>query len=148
MQSLSTWRDRLRQEAGETPVSLILIAPTIGLILMAIFGAGRLAEAQTAVETAAGSAVREVTLATTPGNGAAAAREVVASTLSQRGITCPPTVTVDAGALLNAPGVGGEATVTVQCSVQLGDLMVPGLPGTIQIERQVSSPVDTYRDRM
>ena len=53
-----------------------------------------------------------------------------------------------AGALLNAPGVGGEATVTVQCSVQLGDLMVPGLPGTIQIERQVSSPVDTYRDRM
>ena len=67
--------------------------------------------------------------------------------LSQRGVRCDPTVSVDAAALLNAPGVDGEASVRVQCQVPLADLLVPGLPGAVTIDREATSPVDTFRER-
>ena len=57
------------------------------------------------------------------------------------------TVSVDAAALLNAPGVDGEASVRVQCQVPLADLLVPGLPGAVTIDREATSPVDTFRER-
>lgn len=139
--------ERTREDHGESPVSLVMVAPLIGMLILAAIGAGRLAEAQTAVETAVGSAAREASLALNPGAAAAAAQQTVHRTLDQRGVKCPPSVSVEAGALLNAPGREGEATVTVQCTVQLSDLLVPGLPGSIHIDRQAVSPVDTHRFR-
>lgn len=137
----------MRAEAGESPVSLVMIMPLIGIILLAIFAAGRVAEATTAVESAVGAAVREVTLSRDPGTADAQARATIARGLQQKGIHCNPTITVDASALLNAPGIGGEATVQVACPVQLADLLVPGLPGSVEIDRTAVSPVDTFRER-
>ncbi|VWX45213.1 TadE/TadG family type IV pilus assembly protein [Micrococcus sp. 116] len=147
MPTRNPWARRWRAEHGETPVSLIMVMPVIGMILLAIIAAGRVAEAQTAVESAVGAAVREVTLARDPGTGTAAAQSTVSRALSQRGVKCDPTVSVDAAALLNAPGVDGEASVRVQCQVPLADLLMPGLPGAVTIDREATSPVDTFRER-
>ena len=147
MPTRNPWARRWRAEHGETPVSLIMVMPVIGMILLAIIAAGRVAEAQTAVESAVGAAVREVTLSRDPRTGTAAAYSTVSRALSQRGVKCDPTVSVDAAALLNAPGVDGEASVRVQCQVPLADLLVPGLPGAVTIDREATSPVDTFRER-
>ncbi len=144
---MSSLRRRLRGEEGESPVTLIGIMPVIGMILLAIIAAGRIAEAQTAVESAVGAAVREATLSRDPGTADANARVAVSRALGQRGIKCDPTVSVNAAALRNAVGVDGEASVRVQCQVPLSDLLVPGMPGSVSIDRQAVSPVDTYRER-
>lgn len=144
MSSVRSW---MRGERGETSLTLIGMMPVILAVLMLIIAAGRIAQAQTAVESAVSAAAREVTLGTNPGAAEAAARQTVLSTLDQRGYRCPPTVSVDAAALRNAPGEPGEARVQVQCSLDLSDVLIPGMPGSVQIDREASSPVDTYRDR-
>lgn len=54
---------------------------------------------------------------------------------------------VDATALNNSPGVPGNVHVTIQCTVPLADLALPGLPGSRAMSGHSISPVDTYRDR-
>ena len=137
---------RWTSEAGETPVGLLLIAPVMMLILATIIGAGRLSEASMAVESAVAAAAREGTVAPDPVSAQANAQTTVAKLLSERGIHCPShSVNLDATALHNGPGVEGRVVATIQCPVQLGDLLVPGLPGTVMIEREASSPIDSFR---
>ncbi len=38
-------------------------------------------------------------------------------------------------------------SATVTCVVNLGDISVPGLPGSLTITETVTSPLDTYRGR-
>ena len=54
---------------------------------------------------------------------------------------------MDTSALNNAPGVPGEVTATIECSVPLADLAVPGVPGSWTLTAEAASPVDTYRER-
>lgn len=140
--------ERLRSEAGESPVNLILIAPVLALILGLLIAAGRIAGTENAMTAAAASAAREATLADDPWQARAAAGAAAASVLNQRGVSCGGmSLNVDAAALNNAPGVEGNVRVSVNCSVPLADLAVPGVPGVKPMTGSSVSPVDTYRDR-
>lgn len=135
-------------QRGESPVSLLLIAPMIMLILGVIIAAGRIGEATTAVESAVAAAAREATVAIDPVAAQSNAQSTVSQMLTARGIHCPGfTLSLDASALHNAPGVQGAVLAQVQCQVRLADLMVPGLPGSVNITRDASSPVDSFRGR-
>ena len=141
-----TRNGRWEAEAGETSVGLLLIAPVLMLILATIIGAGRLGEASMAVESAVSAAAREGTVAPDPASAQANAQATVSRLLSERGIHCPAhSLSLDASALNNAPGVEGRVVASIQCPVQLGDLLVPGLPGTVMIEREAASPIDSFR---
>ena len=138
----------LSDERGESGVGLLIVAPAIGmLILMSVMG-GRIGGAQTAVEAAAGVAAREATLARSSGQAHANARASAQMTLEQADFTCTSqSVSLDAAALNNAPGIPGSVTATITCAVPLSDLGLPVAPGTWTITAQAKSPVDTYRER-
>lgn len=138
----------LADERGESGVGLLIVAPAIGLlILMAVMG-GRIGGAQTAIESAAGVAAREATLARSSGQAYANARESAQMTLEQTDFTCSSqSVALDTAALNNAPGIPGSVTATITCAVPLSDLGLPGAPGTWTITADATSPVDTYRER-
>ena len=68
--------------------------------------------------------------------------------LDQADFTCGgQSLVMDTSALNNAPGVPGEVTATIECSVPLADLAVPGVPGSWTLTAEAASPVDTYRER-
>ena len=139
---------RLRDDAGESSVGLLIVAPAIGVLILMAVVAGRIGAAQTSLEAAAGIAAREATLAGAPAQGHSNATSSVRMTLDQADFTCTSqSLQLDTGALLNAPGIPGEVTATLTCTVPLGDLAVPGVPGTWELTAEASSPVDTYRER-
>ncbi|MER6928906.1 hypothetical protein [Kocuria palustris] len=139
---------RLRDDRGESSVGLLMITPAIGVLILMAVVAGRLGAAQTSLEAAAGVAAREATLAGAPAAGHANAASSVHMTLDQADFTCTSqSLQLDTAALLNAPGIPGEVTATLTCTVPLGDLAVPGVPGTWELTAEARSPVDTYRER-
>lgn len=145
---LCSLRALVRQERGESGIGLLYIAPAIGMLILMALVAGRLGAAQTSLEAAVGVAVREATLAGTPGQAQSNAQSSARMTLDQADFTCGgQSLVMDTSALNNAPGVPGEVTATIQCSVPLADLAVPGLPGSWTLTAEAASPVDTYRER-
>ena len=40
---------------------------------------------------------------------------------------------------------GGTVTVTVTCSVDLGDALLPGVPGTTTLTAEATEPIDAWR---
>lgn len=138
----------LRGEAGESPVSLLIIAPVLVLLIAVVIAVGRIAGTENAVAAAAAAGARDATLADSPWTAQAAASNAAARVLDQQGVHCGGmSLQVDAAALNNAPGVPGNVRVAVHCNVPLADLAVPGMPGTRSMSGTSISPVDTYRDR-
>ena len=138
----------LRDERGESGVGLLIAAPAIGLLIAIAVMGGRIGAAQTSIESAAGVAAREATLARNPGQAESNARQSARMTLDQTDFTCgSQNITLDTSALRNAPGIPGSVSATITCTVPLSDLAIPGTPGSWTITADATSPVDTYRER-
>ena len=134
----------LRDERGESGVGLLIVAPAIGLLIAIAVMGGRIGAAQTSIESAAGVAAREATLARNPGQAESNARQSARMT----DFTCgSQNITLDTSALRNAPGIPGSVSATITCTVPLSDLAIPGTPGSWTITADATSPVDTYRER-
>ena len=56
-------------------------------------------------------------------------------------------VDLDTSAFSNPVGAAGTVAATVTCTVDLTDLVAPGVPGTRVVTSTVTSPLDTYRER-
>ncbi|MER6875609.1 pilus assembly protein, partial [Amycolatopsis sp. NPDC000673] len=70
------------------------------------------------------------------------AQATASAALASAGITCQSlTVSTDTQGLKP----GSTVTVTVSCSVGLGDLTSLGVPGSRTFESSFSSPVDVWR---
>ena len=138
----------LRDERGESGVGLLIVAPAIGLLIALAVMGGRIGAAQTSIESAAGVAAREATLARNPGQAESNARQSARMALHQTNFTCgSQNITLDTSALRNAPGIPGSVSATITCTVPLSDLAIPGTPGSWTITADATSPVDTYRER-
>lgn len=141
-------RSWVREEAGESPVSLLIMAPVLALLIVVVIAVGRISGTENAVAAAAAAGARDATLASDPWTAQTAAEGAATRTLNQQGVHCSGmSLTIDAAALNNEPGVPGNVHVNVHCNVPLADLAIPGLPGTRAISGSSISPVDTYRDR-
>lgn len=129
-------------------VELVLLVPALVLVLGLLVAGGRLWFARTTVAEAAQTSARAASLARTAGAAVVDGQDAGRASLATAGLQCiPGTVEVQAAAF--AVPVGTPATVrsTVRCTVPLGDVALPGLPGSIQLTADGSAALDTYRSR-
>ena len=136
---------RRRRDRGSATIEAVILAPAFLLFIGLIIGAGRVATAHQSVESAAAEAARTASISRTAGQARADATSSAQHTLANQGIQCASlTVDVDTSGFSTPVGTPARVTATVVC---VGDLSVPGMPGTIRIAATVGSPLDTYRGR-
>jgi hypothetical protein len=68
--------------------------------------------------------------------------------MAMRGITCLQTsVDLDLSGFDKPIGTPASVTERIRCRVAIGEVLVPGLPGSMMITVRGSSPIDSYRER-
>ncbi len=137
-----------RTERGAAATELALLVPVFVMLLAVMVGGGRIWLARSAVTEAAGAAARAATLQRSAAEADAAATRVVAANLAEASVVCQSrAVAVDTSGFAKAPGLSAVVTVRVSCVVTLSDLLLPGLPGSVDASAVGTSPLDTYRGR-
>ncbi|MGB3441132.1 MAG: TadE/TadG family type IV pilus assembly protein [Actinophytocola sp.] len=131
-----------RDERGSAAAEVTLLTPLLILLLLFVVFCGRLADTKLRINDVAHQAARAATLARTPSQATANAQTTASAALASAGITCQSlSVSTDTQGLKP----GSTVTVTVSCSVGLGDLTALGVPGSRTFESSFSSPVDVWR---
>ncbi|MGA5284867.1 TadE/TadG family type IV pilus assembly protein [Streptomyces griseoincarnatus] len=125
----------------------IVIPPLIMFVCLAIAG-GRIVTSGSKIDAAAEDAAREASIHRTASSAQAAAHAAAAESLDDQGIACASSsVVIDTSGLSVPVGQVGTVTVTVTCTVNLSDLLLPGVPGAKSLTSTATSVVDQYRER-
>jgi Flp pilus assembly protein TadG len=137
-----------RGEAGSVAVEIALLAPALVLVLGLLIAGGRLWFARTAVVEAAQASARAASLARSPGEASAVGADAGRQSMTTAGLRCASSSVRVSTAAFAVP-VGTPATVTsdVSCAVPFGDVLLPGLAGSIDLAGHGSAALDTYRAR-
>lgn len=134
-------RARCRDQRGDAgPLEVVILVPVVLLMFGLVVAFSRTTTATEHVAHAAAVGARAAVGAQTAGGGTALATDVVADALAQVGMTC------------GAPSVagtftpGGSVTVTVSCTVDLGDVTQFGLiPGSRTLTASATEVIDRTR---
>jgi Flp pilus assembly protein TadG len=138
----------VRRERGSASIEAAVGLPAFLLFVALIIGAGRVAIARQGVEAAAAEAARSASIERTQAGATHAADSAAAATLANQHLPCVTTqISVDTSGFAVPVGTPATVTATVTCVVNLADISVPGLPGTLSISATMGSPLDTYRGR-
>jgi len=139
---------RRPDERGAVAVELALLVPALVLVLGLLVAGGRLWFARTAVGAAAQSTARAGSLARTPAAAVADGSAAGRASLATAGLQCTePTVSVETVAFTVPVGAPATVRSRVQCTVRFGDVLLPGLPGSIELTGEGAAALDTYRSR-
>ncbi|MFF9171817.1 MULTISPECIES: TadE family protein [unclassified Streptomyces] len=138
----------MRGDTGSVAIeAAIILPPLIMFVCLAIAG-GRLVTSGAKIDAAAQDAAREASIHRTAASAQGAAQSAAAESLDDQGISCASTsVDINTGGLNVPVGQVGTVTVTVSCTVNLSDLLLPGLPGARTLTSTATSVVDAYRQR-
>lgn len=137
-----------RDERGSATLELVIMAPLLLLFLSVMIFGGRVALAGQAVQQAADEAARVASIARTQEEADQTAAKAARDTLDQQNLDCTIVQVHVNTAGFNAPlGQDSSVTATVSCPVRVGDLAIPGLPGTRTVTATAVSPIDTWRER-
>jgi Flp pilus assembly protein TadG len=148
MRSTRRYWMRARGDEGSVALEAAIILPSLIMFVCLAIAGGRLVISGAKIDAAAEDAAREASLHRTAASAQQAAHQAATESLTDQGITCASThVTVDTGGLEVAIGQVGTVTVTVNCTVNLSDLLLPGVPGTRTLTSRATSVVDQYRQR-
>lgn len=122
--------------------------PTLIMFLCMAIAGGRIVTSGAKIDAAAEDAAREASIHRTAGAAQNAAQAAAAESLSDQGITCASTsVNINTGGLNVPVGQVGTVTATVTCTVNLSDMLLPGVPGAKTLTSSATSVVDQYRQR-
>lgn len=139
---------RVRDEHGSAAVEAAVGVPAFVLFVGLIIFGGRTATTHSAVESAAAEAARTASIARTASEAKQVAKSAAQASLANQDIHClSVTVSVDVSDFAKIVGQTGSVTATVECLLDLGDLSVPGVPGSRLIKATSTSPLDTWRER-
>jgi hypothetical protein len=121
-------------------------------VLLALIGlviaAGRMSIAQGSVNAAARDAARQASISLTPAAAQSAGQASARTALRQDGLGCRPVVLINVSQFATTqPGQPAVVTATVKCAISLSDLALPGLPGSLRLQAEFTSPLDVYRSR-
>jgi Flp pilus assembly protein TadG len=142
------WARRLQGDEGSAAIEAAIILPSLIMFLCMALAGGRLVTSGAKIDAAAEDAAREASIHRTAAAAQGAARSAAAESLADQGITCASTsVNVNTGGLSVPVGQVGTVTVTVTCTVNLSDLLLPGVPGAKTLTSTATSVVDQYRQR-
>lgn len=137
-----------RSERGSAAIETAIGVPAFLLFIALIIGAGRIAIARQSVEAAAAEGARSASIARTQSSADHDAITSAAATVANQQLQCVTTrVVVDTSGFAKPVGTPATVSVTVTCTVNLSDIAIPGLPGTLPITETMTSPLDTYRGR-
>jgi Flp pilus assembly protein TadG len=127
-----------RGDAG--PLELVILVPVVLLVFGLVVAFSRTTTATQHVAHAAAVGARAAASAQTAGGAAALATDVVADALAQVGMSCDPP------AVVGTFTPGGSVTVTVSCTVDLGDVTAFGaIPGSRTLTESATEVVDRVR---
>lgn len=136
-----------RSERGSTSIEAAIVIPAVMIFILLMVAAGRVALAQSKVVTAAEAGARAASIERTAGRARSSAAEVAAATLRSGNVSCSPNVSTSTGGFAVPVGQPASVTTTVTCTVGLGDLAAPGLPGSRTFTSTATSPIDRFRGR-
>ncbi|MFD8416897.1 TadE/TadG family type IV pilus assembly protein [Streptomyces sp. NPDC059650] len=143
-----TFADRLRDDRGALSLEAVILFPAIILVLLLVVAFGRISSADNAVDTAARNAARAASLERNGAAAGSAGEQMARSVLNQQGLACTSTsVSIETGGFAARIGDAASTTATVQCTVRLSDIGLPGLPGAKTMTSSFTSPIDSYRQR-
>jgi hypothetical protein len=119
---------------------VVILVPVVLAVFALVVAFSRTTTATEHVAHAAAVGARAAASAQTAGGASALATGVVADALAQVGMTCgPPTV-------VGTFTPGGSVTVTVSCTVDLGDLSELGMiPGSRTLTASATEVIDRTR---
>jgi len=139
----------VRGDGGNAALELVLLAPIILMLIGLVIAAGRTSIAQGAVDAAAREAARQASVAPDEDAAVQAALAGADAALRADGLDCRPQVFLPdlAAAFGTLPGQLAQVHARVVCIVRLADLVVPGMPGSIKLTANFTSPLDPYRSR-
>jgi Flp pilus assembly protein TadG len=130
-------------QEGLMAAELAVLLPLIVFFLLLIAGVGRYSHARQLVDDASAAAARAASLASSPAQAVADARQIAATTVREGDLTCRHlSVEVDVSAF----GPGGQVAVTVGCTADLSTVVMAGLPRTVALSSRSTSALETYRD--
>ncbi|MET8411861.1 TadE family protein [Streptomyces sp. NPDC005195] len=148
MRNTARWARRLRSDEGSAAIEAAIILPSLIMFLCLAIAGGRLVTSGAKIDSAAEDAAREASIHRTAATAQSAAQTAAAESLNDQGITCASTsVSINTGGLSVPVGQVGTVTVTVTCTVNLSDLLLPGAPGARTLTSTATSVVDQYRQR-
>ncbi|MFF1741850.1 TadE/TadG family type IV pilus assembly protein [Streptomyces mirabilis] len=145
---MARWTRRLRSDEGSAAIEAAIVLPSLIMFLCLAIAGGRLVTSGAKIDSAAEDAAREASIHRTAAAAQSAAQTAAAESLNDQGITCASTsVSINTGGLNVPVGQVGTVTVTVTCTVNLSDLLLPGVPGARTLTSTATSVVDQYRQR-
>lgn len=148
MLSVVSWARRLRGDEGSAAIEAAIILPVLIMFLCLAIAGGRIVTSGSKIDSAAEDAAREASIHRTAAAAQSAARSAAAESLDDQGISCASTsVNINTSGLSVPVGQVGTVTVTVTCTVNLSDLLLPGVPGAKTLTSTATSVVDQYRQR-
>jgi Flp pilus assembly protein TadG len=135
-------------DRGSEAIEAAIVVPLLVAFLCMAIAAGRLVISSGKIDAAAEDAARAASIERTAGAAQSAAQTAASRSLDDQGIHCAGThVTVDTGGLNVPVGQVGYVRVTVRCTVDNSDLLLPGLPGHKTLTSSFTSTVDAFRSR-
>ncbi len=132
---------RARSSRGDAgPLEVVILLPAVLLLFGLVVAFSRTTTTSEHVQHAAAVGARAAASAQTLGGANALATQVVTDSLAQVGMSCgPPAV---AGNFTP----GGQVTVTVTCTVNLGDVTRLGpIPASRTFTASATEPIDRIR---
>jgi Flp pilus assembly protein TadG len=130
-----------RADTGSATAELVLLIPTLVLMLWFLVFCGRMVDARMRIEDVAHQAARAASSQRVASSADVRARTTAAEALNDAGTTCR-SVEVETGGSVQP---GGVITTTVTCRVDLSDLALLQLPGTVALQAGFSASVDVHR---
>lgn len=121
---------------------MVVLAPVLIVILLFVVGLGRMAHADQQVQAGAADAARAASLERNTGASDAAARQAAQDSLGRAGVSCT-SLSVDVN--LGSYEPGGQVSVTVKCTADLGDVAMAGFPGSKVFTATSTVPIENWR---
>lgn len=129
-------------DRGSVAVETAVVAPALIILLLLVVFAGRVSQAEAAVQRAASEASRAASLEFDAAAATEAAQSTVAANLASSQVVCSNLETdIDVTDLVP----GGRVSVTVRCEAPMSDLALLGVPGQRTMSATSIEIVDRYR---
>lgn len=138
-----------RSERGLAPATeLVIIVPAVMILLGLVIAGGRIWFARSAVNEAAYSGARAASIERSAHAADVAGRQAAVAELGHHGLNCGDrSIETDVAGFAAPIGEAAQVGATVRCTVAFGDLLLPGMPGSIAFHGKAAAALDTYRER-
>jgi Flp pilus assembly protein TadG len=123
-------------------LELSILSAFAVVMLLLVAGFGRVSRGRELIDHAAAAAARAGSLSLSPTLAAGAARRAAEQTLKTGGLSCSSMqVRLDTSRWYP----GGQVTAHLSCRADLSSLAMAGLPGSVTLIADATSPLETYR---